>query len=113
MLEQLITTVLPEAAREGFSSEVAALVCRAYQKAPLSKIVISVSPDAVGSIQSQLEPAKADFTIEPDASLSALKAKVNWQGGYDQINLDGALMEIQTIIFQFFNKIEKTGSDNA
>lgn len=113
MLEQMVTSVLPEAAREGFSAEVAALVCRAYKKAPLAKIIISVSPDAVHSIQSLLNPAKADFTIEPDADLTGLQAKVNWQGGYDQINLDSALTEIRTSIFDFFNKIEKTGSDNA
>lgn len=113
MVEQLVQTVLPESARLGFGSEVADLLCKAYEKAPASQIMISVAPDAVASIQELLAPSKADFTVEPDPALGGLQARVNWRGGYDQIDLDAALQGIRTTIDTFFNNFEKTGTNDA
>lgn len=113
MVEQLVQTVLPESARLGFGAEVSALLCKAYEKAPASQITISVAPDAVASIQRLLAPSKADFSVEPDPALDGLQARVNWQGGYDQIDLDAALNGVRMAIDTFFSKIEKTGTDNA
>ncbi len=113
MVEQLVETVLPESARLGFGAEVSALLCKAYEKAPTAQIVISVAPDAVASIQSLLAPSKADFSVEADPALDGLQARVNWQGGYDQINLDDALNEVRSAIDTFFNNFEKTGTHDA
>jgi len=113
MVEQLVQTVLPESARLGFGAEVAGLLCKAYEKAPTALITIHVAPDAVASIQSLLAPSKADFSVEPDPALNGLQARVNWQGGYDQIDLDAALDGVRTTIDTFFSKIEKTGTENA
>ncbi|MBL1438239.1 MAG: hypothetical protein COB08_018830 [Rhodobacteraceae bacterium] len=113
MLEQLVETVLPESARLGFGAEVAALLCKAYKKAPTARIIISVAPEAVNSIQSLLAPSKADFSVEGDPALNGLQARVNWQGGYDQINIEEALKDTRTAINTFFNNIEKTGTNNA
>jgi flagellar assembly protein FliH len=113
MVEQLVETVLPDSARQGLASEVAALLGKAYEKAPTARIVITVNPDAVSSIQSLLAPSKADFTIEPDPALGELQARVNWQGGYDQINLDEALKDVRAAIDTFFTTFERTGTDNA
>jgi len=113
MVEQLVKTVLPETARNGFGAEIAALLGKAYEKAPTARIVISVAPDAVSSIRSLLAPSKADFSVEPDSTLGELQARVNWQGGYDQIDLDAALHDVRAAIDTFFNKIEMTGTDNA
>ncbi len=113
MIEQLVETVLPDSARLGFGAEVAALLCKAYEKAPTARIIICVAPDAVASIQSLLAPSKADFSVEGDSALNGLQARVNWQGGYDQINLDEALKDVRTAIDTFFNNIKKTGTDNA
>lgn len=113
MVEQLVQTVLPESARQGFGTEVAALLCKAYEKAPTARIVISVAPDAVASIQSLLAPSNADFSVEPDPALDGLQARVNWQGGYDQINLDEALTEARAAIDTFFNNFENTGTHDA
>jgi len=113
MVEQLVQTVLPESARLGFGAEVAALLAKAYEKAPTARIVISVAPDAVASIQSLLAPSKADFSVEPDPALNGLQARVNWQGGYDRIDLDAALKDVRAAIGTFFHKFEKTGTSNA
>lgn len=113
MVEQLVQTVLPESARLGFGAEVSALLCKAYEKAPASQVTISVAPDAVASIQALLAPSKAAFSVEPDPALDGLQARVNWQGGYDQIDLDAALNDVRTAIDTFFSKIEKTGTNNA
>jgi len=113
MVEQLVKTVLPESARLGFGAEVAALLCKAYEKAPTSQITIHVAPDAVPSIQALLAPSKADFSVEPDPALDGLQAQVSWQGGYDQIDLDAALDNVRSAIDTFFSKIEKTGIENA
>ena len=113
MVEQLVQTVLPESARLGFGAEVAALLRKAYERAPTSLITIHVTPDAVAPIQSLLAPAKADFSVEPDPALDGLQARVNWQGGYDHIDLDAALDNVRQTIATFFNKIEKTGTKNA
>ncbi len=113
MVEQLVKTVLPESARLGFGSEVAALLAKAYEKAPTARIVISVAPDAVASIQSLLAPSNADFSVEPDPTLDGLQAQVNWQGGYDQIDLDAALKDVRAAIDTFFNTFEKTGTNDA
>jgi len=113
MVEQLVQAVLPESARLGFGAEVSALLCKAYEKAPASQIIISVAPDAVKSIQELLAPSKADFTVEADPALDGLQARVNWQGGYDQMDLDAALNGVRMAIATFFSKIEKTGTDNA
>jgi len=113
MVEQLVQTVLPEATRQGFGAEVAALICKAYEKAPASQIEIHVATDAVASIQTFLAPAKADFLIVPDSTLDGLQARVNWLGGYDQIDLNGALENVNAAIDAFFNTIEKTGTENA
>ncbi len=113
MVEQLVQTVLPESARLGLGAEVAALLCKAYEKAPAARIIISVTPDAVASIQSLLAPSKADFSVEANPALSGLQAQVAWQGGYDQINLDTALDNVRGAIDTFFNTFEKTGTNDA
>ncbi len=113
MVEQLVETVLPESASQGFGAEVAALLRKAYEKAPTAQIVISVAPDTVASIQSLLAPSKADFSVESDASLDGLKARVSWKGGYDQIDLDDALKDVRAAIGTFFNTFEKTGTHNV
>lgn len=113
MIEQMVQTVLPESARVGFGSEIAALLSKAYEKAPASHITISVAPDAVKSIQAALSPSKADFKVLGDPALDGLQAKVNWHGGYDQIDIDAALNELRISIDTFFNQIEKTGPDNV
>jgi len=113
MVEQLVETVLPESARLGFGAEVAALLSKAYEKAPTARIVISVAPDAVASIQSLLAPSKADFLVQPDTCLDGLQARVNWQGGYDQIDLDATLKDLRAAINTFFNTFEKTGTHDA
>ena len=113
MLEQLLNAIFPQLASQGFATEVAALVETAYKKAPQAKIIISVTPDAVSSIEAALAPAKADYAIEPDPNLGGLEATVSWQGGYDQINLDATLSEVRTIIHDFFSNLEQTGTQNA
>ena len=113
MVEQLMQTILPESAHFGFGSEIAALLSKAYEKAPASKIIISVAPDSVAPIQELLSSSKADFEVVKDPDLNGLQARVNWQGGYDQIDLDAALKDMRSAIDIFFNKIEKTGTNNA
>ncbi len=113
MVEQMANTLLPAAARQGFGAEVAALLCKAYEKAPAAQIIISLAPDAVAPIEALLAPSKADYAVEPDPSLGALQARVSWQGGYDQIDLDSALAEVRAAIDTFFNRFERTGTDDA
>lgn len=113
LVEQFVKTVLPESARLGFGTEVAASLCKAFEKAPTAQIIISVAPDAVSSIQSLLAPSKADFSVVGEQALTGLQARVNWQGGYDQIDLEAALKDTHAAIDTFFNNIEKTGTHNA
>ena len=113
MLEELVATILPHAARLGFGPEVAALVSRAYEKSPASKIVVSVAPDAVAGVLALLSPNQADVTVEPDPTLGDLQAKVNWHCGYDLIDIDAAIAGAQAAINTFFTTIENTGTENA
>lgn len=113
MVEQLVETLLPETAKQGFGAEVSALVCKAYENAPTAKVIITVAPDAVPAMQSLLAPAKADYAIEPDPSLGELEARVNWESGYDQINLGTTLADIRSAIDTFFSSFESTGTHNA
>jgi len=113
MVEQLVETLLPESARMGFGAEVSALICKAFEKAPAAKLIITVSPDTVPAMQSMLAPAKAEYAIEPDPSMGGLEARVSWQGGYDQIDLDATLTQIRTAITAFFTTFESTGTDDA
>ena len=113
LVEQLLETVLPETARQGFGAEISALLLKAYEKAPKAQFTISVTPDAVSSIQSLLSPSKADFTVLPDPALDGLQARVNWQGGYDQIDLDAALDDVRSAVNTFFNSFENTGTHDA
>ncbi len=113
MIEKLVESVLPEAARHGLSKEISALLAQAYEKAPQARIVISVAPDALTAMRSALAPAKADFSIEADSGLSELQAKVEWQGGHDRIDLSAALSEVHMAIENFFDRIEKTEAQNG
>ena len=113
MVEKLVETVLPATARQGFGAEVAALLLKAYEKAPAAHIVISVAPDAVAAIHAFLAPSKADFAVEPNPDLTDLQARVSWQGGYDQLDLDATIADVRTAIETFFSTFESTGTDNA
>jgi len=113
MLDKLIETVLPQCAGAGFSAEVAALVMRAYEKSPASQIVVLVAPESVVAIQDALAPAQADFIVRPDPALDELQAKVEWQSGYDQIDLAAALDSALDTVDAFFSNIERTGTHNA
>lgn len=113
MVEHLVAAVLPDSARRGFGAEISARLCEAYQKAPSARIVITVPPDAVAAISAQLAPAKADFIVEPDPALSDLQARVNWQGGYDELDMGAALDSLRTATDTFFTTLENTGTHDA
>lgn len=113
MVDQLLKTLLPDAAQQGLGAEISALLANAYEKSPQTRIVISVAPDAVSSIRSLLASAKADFSIEPDPSLTALQAKVGWQGGFDQVDLDAALTDVRQAVDNFFSSIDKAEVQNG
>ena len=113
MIDTLVASVLPECAAQGLAAEISGVVARACEKSPHSQIIIHVAPDAVSAIQAMLAPAKADFTVEPDASLDALHVKIGWHGGYDEINLDAALKNVRAAVHNFFTIPEKTEVQNA
>lgn len=113
MIEQLVQTILPDAAHRGFGTELAAVLCKAYEKAPTSRIEIIVAPEAVESIQSLLAPSKADYSVTPDESLTQLQARVKWKGGYDSIDLEAILENVRATIDSFFNNLGNTGTENA
>ncbi len=113
MVEKLVETVLPASAHQGFGAEVTALLVKAYEKAPAARIIISVAPDAVAAIHSFLATAKADFSVEPDPALNELQARVDWQGGYDQLDLDAAITDVRAAIDTFFSSFDSTGTNDA
>ncbi len=113
MVEQLLKTLLPDAAKQGLGTEISAILAEAYKKSPQARIHISVAPDAVSPIQSMLSPAKADFTIEPDPSLTELQAKIGWQGGFDQIDLEATLSDMREAVDVFFTNVDKAEVQNG
>ena len=113
MIAKLVEAVLPQSAHHGLAAGISELVARACEKSPESRIVIFVAPDAVSAIQALLAPSKADFSVEPEPEFDGLQARIEWQGGYDQIDLDAALNEIRTAVDGFFSTTQKTGVQNA
>lgn len=113
MIDEMVNSILPQCAAEGLGAEISAVVSRAFEKSPQCQIVIAVAPESVSSIQQLLASAKADYSVVPDATLDELGAKISWQGGHDEINLNAAIADIRTAISNFFTTTEKTGTQNA
>ncbi len=102
LIEAMIATILPRAAKAGLAAEVSALVKDAASKISDTHVVITVAQSALDAVQKSLGECEATFTLSGDPDMDELSARVAWDSGLDRIDLSGAISRINDAVTQFY-----------
>lgn len=102
LIEAMIATVLPQSAKAGLAHEISALVKNAAEKACCNQIIITVAQSAQVAVTQALNETTADYKIIGDPDRDELSAEIAWESGFDQVDISGAIEQIQTAISHFY-----------
>lgn len=98
MISSLCAAITPALAEAGFLAEVARLVARALRAAPEARPRLRCAPELVGTIGALLEERGLTAVIEAAPELLPREAELFWAQGYDHLDLDACVAQIQACL---------------
>ncbi|MEO0912208.1 MAG: hypothetical protein AAFY59_04360 [Pseudomonadota bacterium] len=97
----LTDTLAPALAEAGLVTALETQLKAALAKRPEAVPVISCAPELEAGIKSALQHMEGRFRVLPDLQLTPLEARLAWDNGFDEINLDACLAAMRAQIAQF------------
>ncbi len=104
----LLTAVAPAFARTGLADEVAKAAEEALRDMPQSDMVVRVSPSQSATVAAALRLAEVPARVEADPSLSDMRARIDWDDGVDEIDLDTCIARAHAALDDHFQHTEET-----
>ena len=101
----------PGIAQSHFEDVVLARVSAAARAKLDGALALFVAPEAQDSIGALLDGTATQASISADADLSGLQARLEWAGGADHLDLEGALGEIQSMLGDYVNTIRELSDE--
>lgn len=115
LVQSLIAAICPALGPTGLAAEVSARMHDAIAAAPGTRPVVTLSPDMVALVEDKLAAEGYSADIRQDPTMPALRARVSWAGGFDEIDVDETISQANSVVDSFFGEartpLEMTGSD--
>ena len=102
-IEALIKRMAPVLAEGSAHLEIMEHIERALEHAPAGELVVVCAPDLEQGLKVALENRAVGVQVETDASLTPLEARLKWAEGFDHIDFDQPLKQIEGILARFRN----------
>ncbi|MEM0922371.1 MAG: hypothetical protein AAGI13_04960 [Pseudomonadota bacterium] len=87
----LFRAIAPALAETTLMAEIRAAVAESLETVPPSQILVVAAPSQASAIAEMLEAAKIPVRVDEDPDLGSLAARIQWQGGFDEINLEDCI----------------------
>jgi flagellar biosynthesis/type III secretory pathway protein FliH len=98
MVEALAAAIVPALAAAGIAAEIARLVERALAAAPEATPRLRVAPEIAGRIARLLADRGLRAAVEEAPELLPREAQVFWDQGYDHLDLDACIAQINACL---------------
>lgn len=110
VVEALVQSLAPKLATEGLFAQLLEHLETALEARPDIKPVIACAPELAAGVRSALATWDGKFDVQEDSRLTPLEASLNWDDGFDHINMDRALEEVSQAVSKF-NTLIQTETD--
>jgi len=98
MVRALCAAVAPALARAGLTEEIARLVAQALERAPNAEPIVRCAPEVSERIEALLRERSLKARVEPSPELLSREAEVRWDHGFDRLDLDACVTEIEACV---------------
>ncbi len=106
LISSLVKTLAPELANSALAAEISASVSQALQSLPDTRLSIQVSENMSADISRMFAHKANLIDVAASGELSDVQAKVQWGGGFDQIDLGETANRATMAIEEFFNELK-------
>ncbi len=111
MIAALVAGISPVLAAAGLGPEIARLVERALAHAPEAKPRLRCAPEIAPRLGALLAARGLEADVEEAPELLPREAQVFWDQGYDHLDLDACIAQVQACVASHL-KPGKTGEDD-
>jgi flagellar biosynthesis/type III secretory pathway protein FliH len=111
MVEALAGAVAPALADAGLGPEIARIVERALIQAPDARPRLRCAPEVAERLGAMLAQMGYDAVVDAAPELLPREAQVFWDQGYDHLDLDACIAQVQACVASHL-KPGKTGEDD-
>ena len=101
VIEALARVAAPQAAAAGFDAMLAEAVAARLAGAAAPHLVVRAAPERVEGLTLRLGEAVA---VHPDPSLEGARARLEWEGGGAECDVEGCLAAARAAIGEFFGE---------
>lgn len=101
LMENLTRSLAPALAEAGLVTSLETQLKTVLAKRPEAVPVIFCAPELATGLKTALSHLEGQFRITEDAQLTPLEARLHWDNGFDEINLEACLTSMRAHIEQF------------
>jgi flagellar biosynthesis/type III secretory pathway protein FliH len=101
VLQRIVGTMLPPLAASALLPGVANLLREAFDSAPSAQLVLRCAPDTLPALQALAATTQGRVAFRPDPRLTPLEIRLEWDDGFDGLNLDRLAYEIVAAVERF------------
>lgn len=111
MVEAVSTVLAPSLAGIHFQERIQAVIVAATRKALDGQLVLKVSPECHDAVSKDLAASGTHAKVLADEALSGMVAELDWEGGTDRLDLDGAVEVIKAATTDYVTAIKEAADE--
>lgn len=100
LISSLVRRIAPHIAEAELPHEVARVIAEILTDAPADGLVIDVAEKQHQPLADLLKAKGIQCTLRPVDNLTASRARIHWQGGFDQIDMNAAIDAVHVLILE-------------
>jgi len=116
LIIRIVDTMAPSLAISGLGAEIANVVMQALHTVSIDELTICVPVNTANAIRAQLQSRDLLVKVNEDPELNSAQTRIEWQNGFDLIDLDLVAHRIRDTLDAFFAEttaVKSTGTNNA
>lgn len=113
LLTTLLDTLAPSLGQTGLAAELSRIVEEAVRTTPEETLNIYVPDGMQKEFAETLMQTGAKITVREDPALTEKQTRIEWNGGFDLIDLDASAAAINVAIDDFYAELNRTTANEV
>ncbi len=98
LMSRILRRIAPHVATAELAHDVAANLQEILKAAPQEVLCVDIAEDQIERLSALLRAREIDCNLRPASDLGMTGARIHWQGGFDQINMDATVDAVCTVL---------------
>ncbi len=113
LLSTLLETLAPSLGQTGLAAELSRIVEEAVRTTPEETLNIYVPSGMQTEVAETLMQADAKINVREDTALNTNQTRIEWNGGFDLIDLDASAAAVNAAIDDFYAELNRTTANEV